>query len=157
MISAIERGQQDPRLGTLDRLLRASGHEVDLVTLTSKGVDRGQIEGMLRHTAQERLAAVPGNTKMLRDLAGARDARGRRLHKQMVAPVLDIIGEAAGEFTYDNLLPNALSFDIGGFSVPVVSLDELIRMKRAAGRPKDHYGVANLTALRDVTEGRPEE
>jgi hypothetical protein len=43
--------------------------------------------------------------------------------------------------------------DLGGFVVNVVALDDLIRMKRAAGRPKDRIEVEVLLALRDeITE-----
>jgi len=41
-----------------------------------------------------------------------------------------------------------------GTKVPVASLDDLIRMKRAAGRNKDLIEVENLSALRDVRESR---
>jgi len=34
----------------------------------------------------------------------------------------------------------------------VCSLDDLIRMKRAAGRPKDLYAVENLLALRGLID-----
>jgi hypothetical protein len=34
--------------------------------------------------------------------------------------------------------------------VDVVSLDDLLRMKRAAGRPKDLADVVELQALRDL-------
>jgi hypothetical protein len=42
--------------------------------------------------------------------------------------------------------------DVGGF-VHVVALDDLIRMKRVAGRPKDRIEVEVLLGLRDeITE-----
>jgi hypothetical protein len=39
--------------------------------------------------------------------------------------------------------------DIGGVTVKVASIDDLIRMKRAAGRPKDLIELEVLGALRD--------
>jgi hypothetical protein len=37
--------------------------------------------------------------------------------------------------------------------VPVAALDDLIRMKRASGRPKDRVELEILGALRDEIEG----
>jgi hypothetical protein len=69
---------------------------------------------------------------------------------------LDCIGEAAGGFTYDNLIGNAELYPLSGMTVVAASLDDLIRMKRAAGRIKDRIEVENLSALREVrdSEGR---
>lgn len=58
MISAIERGLQDPRHGTLDKLLRGCGHEVDLVIRGGEGVDRTQFIPMLRLTPRQRMRAA---------------------------------------------------------------------------------------------------
>jgi len=41
-----------------------------------------------------------------------------------------------------------------GLVVPVASLDELIRMKRATGRPKDRIEVETLAALRSTRDER---
>jgi hypothetical protein len=67
---------------------------------------------------------------------------------------LDCIGEAAGGFTYDNLVGNAERYAVSGMTVVVASLDDLIRMKRAAGRIKDRVEVENLSALREVRDSR---
>ena len=53
------------------------------------------------------------------------------------------------------LARTADAFDIGGEKVLVASIDDLIRMKRAAGRPKDLLAVEHLGALRDVLDQRP--
>ena len=62
---------------------------------------------------------------------------------------LDILGSPAGIRGYDELAVNAEHFDIGGVTVTVADLDDLIRMKLAAGRPKDRVGVEILGALRE--------
>src|SRR2546428_5835704 len=54
MVSLIERGQQDARHGTLQRLLRSCGLEVDLVPLSGAGVDRSQFVETLRLTPTDR-------------------------------------------------------------------------------------------------------
>jgi transcriptional regulator with XRE-family HTH domain len=55
MVSVIERGQQDPRHGTLVRLLRACGLDLDLVPLAGAGVDRSQFVETLRLTPTDRV------------------------------------------------------------------------------------------------------
>ena len=66
----------------------------------------------------------------------------------------DCLGEASGGFTYEQLKANADELDVYGTKTYVASLDDLIRMKRAAGRVKDRTEVENLSALREVREGR---
>jgi hypothetical protein len=69
---------------------------------------------------------------------------------------LDCIGETpSGAFTYPQVAPTAERMEIGrGLVVPVASLDELIRMKRATGRPKDRIEVETLGALRNARDER---
>ena len=66
---------------------------------------------------------------------------------------LDCLGEASG-YTFEVLAPNAERAELGGVEVLVASLDDLIRMKRAAGRTKDLVEVENLSKLREVREER---
>ena len=67
MISAIERGLQDPRHTTLDKLLRACGQELDLVLTAGEGVDATQFVAGLRASAQARVdSAVEGSKNLER-------------------------------------------------------------------------------------------
>lgn len=61
---------------------------------------------------------------------------------------LDLLGEVAGEGTYEKLLPHSHVTDALGVSVRCVNLDRLIALKRAAGRVKDFEPIAELEALR---------
>jgi hypothetical protein len=61
---------------------------------------------------------------------------------------LDILGLPAGIRDFRELAVNAATFDLGdGVTVKVCDLDDLIRMKRAAGRPKDRIEVEVLSAV----------
>jgi hypothetical protein len=60
----------------------------------------------------------------------------------------DCLGTPTGTKGYADLVANATTLDVGGRAVTVVSLDDLIRMKRAAGRPKDLAAAEALGALR---------
>jgi hypothetical protein len=68
---------------------------------------------------------------------------------------LDILGHPSGiPGGYEELARAATEADFGGYSLKVASIDDLIRMKRAAGRPKDLYAVEELGALRDEIDAR---
>jgi predicted nucleotidyltransferase len=60
---------------------------------------------------------------------------------------LDLLGEVTGGGTYEQLLPSAQEMEIFGLKCQVVTLEKLIQLKRAAGRPKDLDAIAELEAL----------
>ncbi len=60
---------------------------------------------------------------------------------------LDVIGEAAGGGTYSALLADSRLLQAFGVEFRCVDLTALIRLKRAAGRPKDLEAIAELEAL----------
>ena len=62
---------------------------------------------------------------------------------------IDLLGEAAGVGAYDALLPVSELVSLFGLSCRCATLEALIRMKRAAGRPKDLEAIAELEALRE--------
>ncbi len=61
---------------------------------------------------------------------------------------LDLLGTPAGTAGFDDLARTAEAIDVFGQRVLVASIDDLIRMKRAAGRAKDLLAVEELGALR---------
>jgi hypothetical protein len=60
---------------------------------------------------------------------------------------LDLLGEATGGGTFEALLPHTITLDLFGGPCLCVDLPTLIRLKRAAGRPKDILALAELEAL----------
>lgn len=62
---------------------------------------------------------------------------------------IDLLGEITGGGHYDDLLPHALTITIFGRDVQLLDLPWLIRVKRAAGRPKDLEVIAELEALQE--------
>ena len=74
------------------------------------------------------------------------------------AGALDILGSPAGaRGGFDELLPNAEDVDLDAYRVKVTSIDDLIRMKRHAGRPKDLRVLEELGALRDEIDAQAAE
>ncbi|HLA93137.1 MAG TPA: hypothetical protein VJO36_06360 [Actinomycetota bacterium] len=68
------------------------------------------------------------------------------------AGALDCLGTPSGVSGFEQLAARAVPFDVDGLTVLVASLDDLIAMKRAAGRPKDLIEVEVLEAVRAETE-----
>lgn len=66
---------------------------------------------------------------------------------------LDCMATPAGVDGYRDLRANAVAIDLDGLAVWVASIDDLIRMKGATGRPKDRVELEILGALRDEVEG----
>lgn len=65
---------------------------------------------------------------------------------------LDLLGEVTGGGGYEQLRPHALPIMLGGGAYLLLDLPWLIRVKRAAGRPKDFEVVAELEVLLEETE-----
>lgn len=62
---------------------------------------------------------------------------------------LDFLGEVAGGGTYQQLFPSTQEVTVAGLTCRCVTLDRLIQLKRAAGRPKDLEAIAELQAILD--------
>lgn len=58
---------------------------------------------------------------------------------------VDVLTSIEG-VTFDQAWPNRVSVDLGGIVVNVLGREELLRNKRAVGRPQDKADVARLEA-----------
>lgn len=63
---------------------------------------------------------------------------------------IDLLPLPAGIDSFTGLWERSLLLDFGGFSARIASLDDLIAMKKAAGRPKDERHLMELAALKRV-------
>lgn len=77
--------------------------------------------------------------------------RGLNFTLETTAGYIDLWGEVAGG-NYESLQEHTIEVEIEGTAVRVVDLDTLIRLKRAAGRPRDYEAIAELESLRDAQE-----
>lgn len=68
---------------------------------------------------------------------------------------LDVLGTPSGTAGYEELVRTAEEVELGRIQVRIASIDSLIRMKRAAGRPKDLIEVEVLSALREEMDRSP--
>lgn len=62
---------------------------------------------------------------------------------------IDLLGEITGGGGYGDLDAHIVVLSLFGHDTKVLDLDWLIRVKRAAGRPKDLETIAELEALRE--------
>jgi hypothetical protein len=144
--------------------------------LTSAGVDFVVIGGIAlvllgspRMTRDLDIVFAPddGNLDALGGLLGDLDARLRGVEEQLPfapdgstlrnvqlltlstsAGWLDVHRTVDGAPPYRRLRRNAERLDLGGFSVLVASLDDMIAMKNAAGRPHDLIDVETLETIK---------
>lgn len=61
-----------------------------------------------------------------------------------------LLGEIAGVGTFEEIAPGALTMILMGLEVKVISLEELIKAKRAADRMKDLLVLPGLEALLEL-------
>ncbi len=80
---------------------------------------------------------------------------GRNFTFMTDAGALDVLGEPSGRLPYDDVERRAHQLEIAeDLTVAVVDLEDLIALKRAAGRLKDQIEVEILEAVREERERR---
>ncbi|HET8796612.1 MAG TPA: hypothetical protein VFO89_02930 [Thermoanaerobaculia bacterium] len=75
--------------------------------------------------------------------------RGLNFTLRTSAGDVDLLGEVSGVGNFDTVERESIEAELFGSIYKVISLDALIRAKRAAGRPKDLEVIAELEALRE--------
>lgn len=131
--------------------LAAVAHGSRRVTRDVDIVIRPEDENLARlEAALAELGAVkllPGAAEAPIDAADvATIALGTSLHTRSPAGRLDIFGSPAGAAPFAKLWERSTVAPIGPLEVRISGLDDLIAMKRAAGRPLDLQDIADLTA-----------
>ena len=64
-VARIEKNETDPRLGTVARLLRACGFDLEVARLAGIGVDRTAIRDLLKLTPTERVRLATAEARNL--------------------------------------------------------------------------------------------
>ena len=151
-----------------ERILKAMAeHRVEYVLIGGLAV---QTHGHVRTTNDADLIPAPNPANLERLAAALRALDARVLnqgHENAVIDAamlprstiwqfatrdggIDVMHEVPGGDPYSELSERALHVNLGDIDVPVVDLDDLIRMKLARGRPVD---LADVAALTDAEEG----
>ena len=141
-------------------------HQVDFLVVGAVAV---QAHGYIRSTLDLDVVVRPTALNLSRlaealaDLeAEPRNARVRMrladphwLKRAPVVPLvtragwIDVLNVETTGRPYDELLAGALTIELRGLRVAVAGLSDLIRMKRAAGRPQDLADIEALTRTPD--------
>ena len=66
---------------------------------------------------------------------------------------LELLAEPDGAGSYAGLRANAIEATVSGATVRIAGLEDLLAMKKAAGRPKDRVYVEELEAIRRLRAG----
>jgi hypothetical protein len=112
----------------------------------------------------DRLAAVLDDLAAMRrgmpdGVVAPLDARSLRLGDVFTLTTrygdLDLLAHPHPGLAFDRLARGAISTEIMGRVALVAGLDDLMAMKRAAGRPKDLVELEILGALREEIDRRP--
>jgi len=117
--------------------------DVDLVYDRSKG-NLEKLVKVLRPLAPYLRGAPPGLPFKL-DLATLRNGLNFTLTTKLGD--LDLLGEVVGGGSYRELVTHTFEVEAFGVKFKCVDLPTLIKLKRAAGRPKDLETLAELQAL----------
>jgi hypothetical protein len=137
-------------------------HRVDYVVVGGIAV---QVHGHVRMTNDLDLIPSPTPENLKRLAAALRELQARVLnpgseHLTIDARMLpratlwqlstahgdiDILHDAPGAAPFPHLRRRALSIALGDLAIPIAGRDDLIKMKRASGRPSDLADIAALT------------
>lgn len=97
--------------------------------------------------ADAKLRGAPADVPFLLDAETL--ARGANFTFATRFGPLDVLGDPAGAPSYRDLHAAATPVEIRGFTIRVASLDHMIAMKEASGRPHDKATAAELRAISD--------
>ncbi len=137
-------------------------HDVRYVVVGGVAV---QVHGHVRMTNDVDLIPAPDRSNLVRVAEALNELEARVLNQgsedlDITASMLprstlwqfstavgdiDLLHDAPGAATFEQLRARALVIALGDQEVPIVGRDDLISMKRAAGRPIDLEDIAALT------------
>ncbi|HEX9895492.1 MAG TPA: hypothetical protein VGA78_16295 [Gemmatimonadales bacterium] len=84
------------------------------------------------------------------DCAAATLARGDLWNLVTDAGRLDLVFTPSGTTGYEDLVRNAVPFEVYGVTIAAASLPDIIRSKEASDRPQDRQEVVLLRALTET-------
>jgi predicted nucleotidyltransferase len=119
--------------------------------------DRDNLERLSQALApfHPRLRGVPRDLPFRLDLPTLRTGLNFTLTTDLAD--LDLLGEVLGLGEYDAVSAASEELQLYGLPCSVISLEALIRAKRAAGRPKDLRALQELEALFVLAHEKEEE
>lgn len=121
------------------------------ICFAPEGENLGRLAGALASLAAIRREMPPGLTAPI-------DARALRAGDVFTLSTrygdLDLLAHPNPGFDFKALVGRSIAAEVLGVEVRVASLEDLMAMKRAAGRPKDRIELEILGALREELDRR---
>lgn len=124
--------------------------DVDFVYARNRANVRRLVAALRPHSPYLR-GAPPG---LPFDWSEATIERGLNFTLTTALGDIDLLGEITGGGDYDALVPHSVEVEMFGCRCICLDLPGLIRVKRAAGRPKDIEVLAELEALLEERDDR---
>ena len=128
-------------------------YDLDVVYSRSKANIEKVVEALSPYVPY--LRGVPPGLPFKFDVATVRNGLNFTLDTRLGD--IDLLGEVAGGGNYEQLLPYTSGMEAFGVRCKCATLERLIQLKRAAGRPKDLESLAELQALLEERRKRQPE
>ena len=140
-------------IGGIAMRLQGASHMTDDIDFTFAR-DPRSLESLVSALApyHPRLRGAPVGLPFFWDLRTLQTSANMTLETD--AGEVDLVGEPDGVTSFEDLWQGATVMDRQGVPVRVASVEALIAMKRAAGRPKDYGHLLELERLRKVNAGK---
>ncbi|MEN3282480.1 MAG: hypothetical protein V7607_3620 [Solirubrobacteraceae bacterium] len=123
--------------------VRRTTRDVDVIVERS----RGNLERLAdaAHELEVRSPVIDSRMRELDPLDPLDLERAANVSLDTSEGELDVMNEATGAPPFERLASRAVVVEVFGTRVPVAGLDDLIALKRAAGREVDLRDIADLT------------
>lgn len=152
--SFLDQGVRFVLIGGLATVLRGGAvitHDVDICY--DREWDNLELLAVALVEMEARLRGAPEGLPFILDAQTLRN--GDSFTFTTTHGSVDVLGTPSGTRGYRDLVTTAEELEVAdGTTVAVASLEDLIRMKQAANRPKDRAHLEILGALRDEVEGK---
>jgi hypothetical protein len=122
-------------------------HDLDITYATDE--DNLERLGRVLVAAGARLRGVTDDVPFVPD--GHTLRRTRVLTLATPDGALDLLAAPDGSPAYEDLRARAATVTVAGVELRIAAIDDLIAMKKAAGRPKDLVAVEELEAIRRLS------
>ena len=137
-------------IGGIAMRLQGAAHMTDDIDFAFAR-DTENLEALVSALAHyhPRLRGVPPDLPFFWDVRALKTSINMTLETDLGN--IDLLGEPAGITSFEALWKDATVLAVQGLQVRVASVNALIAMKRAAGRPKDQAHLMELERLRELT------
>ena len=136
-------------IGGLAMILHGSAHITQDIDI-SYARDTGNYVALANalHSIQARLRNAPQDLPFILDAQTFRNTQNLTLTTEFGD--FDLLGQVSGIEDFEELYERSVETLIDDIPVHIASLDDLIKMKRSANRPKDQTHIMELEAMRRI-------